>query len=153
MHPAGVRRCALGLRPLVEHVPLHFVEHFGHFRRAGVGRQFEAVLGTWEPDFLDPHANAATFAFNPDNGPDASNKTVAWRNSWKDDAVNALTEAAVKEPDEAKRTDMYKELQRKVLADGPYIGLVQRIRQTAMRSNVKGYTVGPATIFYRLVRK
>lgn len=117
------------------------------------GRQFEAVLGTWEPDFPDPHANAATFALNTDNGPDAGNKTVAWRNSWKDDAINALTQAAVKEPDEAKRTEMYKDLQRKVMADGPYVGLVQRIRQTAMRANVKDYTVGPATVYYRLVRK
>jgi peptide/nickel transport system substrate-binding protein len=117
------------------------------------GRQFEAVLGTWEPDFLDPHANAATFALNTDNGPDASSKTVAWRNSWKDDTVNAMTEAAVREPDEAKRAELYKELQRKVIADGPYVGLVQRIRLTAMRKNVKDYVVGPATIFYRLVRK
>lgn len=117
------------------------------------GRQFEAVLGTWEPDFLDPHANAATFALNADNGPDASSKTVAWRNSWKDDTVNAMTEAAVREPDEAKRADLYKELQRKVIADGPYVGLVQRIRLAALRKNVKDYVVGPATVFYRLVRK
>ena len=117
------------------------------------GRQFEAVLGTWEPDFLDPHANASTFAFNADNGPDAENKTVAWRNSWKDDAVNALTEAAVREPDEAKRIEMYKDLQRKVIAEGPYIGLVQRIRQVALRGNVKGFVVAPASVYYRLVRK
>ena len=117
------------------------------------GRQFEAALGTWEPDFLDPHANAATFALNTDNGPDASTKTVAWRNSWKDDTVNAMTGAAVKEADDAKRLELYKDLQRKVLTDGPYIGLVQRTAQTAMRANVKDYVVGPALIFYRLVRK
>ncbi|PSJ57135.1 ABC transporter substrate-binding protein [Mesorhizobium soli] len=116
-------------------------------------RQFEAALGTWEPDFLDPHANAATFAHNLDNGPSASTKTVAWRNSWKDDTINALTDAAVRESDETKRIEMYKDLQRKVMADGPYIGLVQRTSQVAMRSNVKDYVVGPAMIFYRLVRK
>ncbi|MGQ3213439.1 ABC transporter substrate-binding protein [Shinella sp.] len=116
-------------------------------------RQFEAALGTWEPDFLDPHANAATFAHNLDNGPNAATKTVAWRNSWKDDAINALTDAAVKEPDETKRIEMYKDLQRKVMANGPYVGLVQRTSQVAMRSNVKDYVVGPAMIFYRLVRK
>lgn len=117
------------------------------------GRQFEAALGTWEPDFLDPHANAATFALNTDNGPDASTKTVAWRNSWKDDAINAMTEAAVREPDDKKRVEMYKELQHKVITEGPYIGLVQRTSQVAMRANVKGYVVGPAMIFYRLVTK
>lgn len=116
-------------------------------------RQFEAVLGTWQPDFLDPHANAATFAFNPDNAAGANNKTVAWRNSWKDDAVNALTSAAVREPDEAKRIALYKDLQRKVMKDGPYIGLVQRTAQVAMRRNVQGYVVGPAIVLYRLVRK
>ncbi len=117
------------------------------------GRQFEAALGTWEPDFPDPHANASTFAYNADNGPDAKTKTVAWRNSWKDGAVNALTDAAVREPDEAKRIELYKELQRKVMAEGPYIGMVQRTAQIAMRSNVKGYVVGPAIVYYRLVRK
>ncbi|WP_448955792.1 ABC transporter substrate-binding protein [Labrys neptuniae] len=116
-------------------------------------RQFEAALGTWEPDFLDPHANAATFAHNLDNSPNASTKTVAWRNSWKDDAINALTDAAVRESDQTKRIAMYKDLQRKVMADGPYIGLVQRIAQVAARRNVQNYVVGPAMILYRLVRK
>ena len=57
------------------------------------------------------------------------------------------------EPDEAKRIELYKELQRKVMAEGPYIGMVQRTAQIAMRSNVKGYVVGPAIVYYRLVRK
>jgi peptide/nickel transport system substrate-binding protein len=117
------------------------------------GRQFEAALGTWEPDFPDPHANAATFARNLDNGPDAKVKSVAWRNSWKDDAINTLTDTAVREPDEAKRVEMYKDLQRKVMADGPYVGLVQRTAQVAARRNVQGYVVGPAIVYYRLVRK
>lgn len=116
-------------------------------------RQFEAVLGTWEPDFPDPHSNADTFARNPDNGPDAAVKTVAWRNSWKSDEITALADSAVREPDTAKRIEMYKDLQRRVMAEGPYIGLVQLTNRVAARSNVTGFVMAPMMTYYRLVSK
>lgn len=116
-------------------------------------RQFEAVLGTWEPDFPDPHANASTFASNTDNGPDAKVKTVAWRNSWVNEELTALTEAAVREVDTDKRIEMYKDLQRRVMAEGPYIGLVQARNRVAARANVKGFVMAPMVTYYRLVSK
>ncbi len=116
-------------------------------------RQFEAALGTWEPDFPDPHANTATFVRNIDNGPDSPAKTVAWRNSWKNDDLTALAEAAVTERDEATRIALYKDLQRRVMAEGPYIGMVQAIAQIAMRANVEGYVTGAGNTYFRLVTK
>ncbi len=116
-------------------------------------RQFEAALGTWEPDFPDPHANADTFVRNVNNGAESPAKTVAWRNSWKDDELNKLAAAAVREPDAAKRIAMYKDLQRQVMLNGPYIGMVQATSQTALRKNVKNFIVGPVMVYYRNVTK
>ena len=45
-------------------------------------RDLDVYLGAWGPDYPDPHTNAGTFAYNPDNS-DAAKATglLAWRNS------------------------------------------------------------------------
>src|SRR5438105_1456716 len=43
VHPGRVLGRALGLGPLIEHVPLHLVELLHHLGGAGVGGQFQAV--------------------------------------------------------------------------------------------------------------
>ncbi len=45
-------------------------------------RNHQMVLLYWSPDYMDPHANADTYARNPDNSDNAQSKPLAWRNSW-----------------------------------------------------------------------
>jgi peptide/nickel transport system substrate-binding protein len=118
-------------------------------------REHDIALIYWGPDYMDPHTNADGFAMNPDNSDDAKGKPLAWRNSWFDEAVNGMTKAAVRERDSAKREQMYKDLQKKVLEEGPYIIMFQNTIQLAQRANVKDFVMGPSTdvVYYNLATK
>ena len=104
-------------------------------------RKFQATLISWTPDYLDPHTNASTFAFNDDDSDNAPHP-LAWRCHYFDPAINARTTAAVKEVDPAKRKAMYEELQKIVTDDGPYILMFQPANEVASRANVHGYKPG-----------
>jgi peptide/nickel transport system substrate-binding protein len=118
-------------------------------------RQHQAVFLYWSPDYLDPHTNADTFARNPDNSDNASAKPLAWRNAWDIPEITAATDAAARERDPAKRTEMYLDLQRRLQADSPFIIMYQNVNQAAMRANVSGFVSGPTfdTVFYKGVTK
>lgn len=107
-------------------------------------RQHDIFLGQWGPDYQDPHTNADTFARNGDNSDEAASKPLAWRNAWDIPELTAETAAAMLEPDATKRAEMYVDLQKKVLADGPFIVMFQETEVVALRKNVKGFIVGPS---------
>jgi len=119
-------------------------------------REHQLLLMYWGPDYMDPHTNADGFAHNLDNSDEATKgKPLAWRNSWKDDNVNAMTEAAVRERDEAKRKQDYLDLQKKVMDDGPFAIMFQETKQVAERSNIKDFVIGPSSdvVYYNLTTK
>ena len=118
-------------------------------------REHEIALIYWGPDYMDPHTNADGFAMNPDNSDQAKGKPLAWRNSWFDESVNKMTADAVRERDTAKREQMYKDLQKKVMVEGPFIIMFQNTIQLAERANVKGFVMGPSTdvVYYNLTTK
>ena len=118
-------------------------------------RQHQMLLINWGPDYMDPHSNADSFARNPDNSDTAKAKPLAWRNSWDIPEITALTNAAVRERDTAKREQMYKDLQRKVMDDGPFIIMFQETKQLARRINVKNFVMGPSSdvTYYNLTTK
>ena len=118
-------------------------------------RQDQMVLVYWGPDYMDPHTNADSFARNPDNSDDAKSKPLAWRNAWDIPEITKMTDAAVRERDLAKREQMYKDLQAKVMDEGPFIVMFQEAKQLAERANVKNFVFGPTAdvVFYRLVTK
>jgi peptide/nickel transport system substrate-binding protein len=107
-------------------------------------RQHDLYIGQWGADYQDPNSNADTFAANDDNSDDAKAKPLAWRNAWDPGPLTAQTRAAVLEPDAEKRAKMYEDLQKEVLAKGPYIGLFQQIEVIALRKNVEGMIIGPS---------
>ena len=117
-------------------------------------RKHMAMLAAWTPDYLDPHTNASTFAFN-DNDSDDAPHPLAWRCHYFDPAVNARTTAAVKEIDPAKRKAMYEELQKIVTDEGPYILMFQPANAVASRANVKDYKPGIVEdlYFFRTITK
>jgi len=119
-------------------------------------RSHEGMLLYWGPDFMDPHSNAKAFAYNSDNGDDAYAATTTWRNGWAvPDDMNAMTNAALVEPDPQARLAQYVELQRRVQAESPIVIMFQASYQVAMASQVTGYVNGATSdfVYYRLVGK
>lgn len=119
-------------------------------------RTHEAMLLYWAPDFVDPHSNASSFAFNADNSDDKYVSTTTWRNAWMPPAeINAMTQTALTERDPAKREAMYLDLQRAMQAESPYVIMFQAQKQVAMADDVRGFVNGanPDLLYYRLVTK
>ena len=118
-------------------------------------RQHQALLVYWGPDYMDPHTNASSFAYNVDNSDAPKSKPLAWRNSWDIPEISKQTDAAVKERDTTKREQDYKDLQAKVMDEGAFAILFQETKQLAERANVKNFVFGPTAdvVFYRLVTK
>lgn len=114
-------------------------------------REHDVFLGTWGADYQDPHSNASTFAFNPDNSDNTKMKSLAWRNAWDPGDLNGKVEAAVKERDTATRAKMYEDIQRESLKRSPFIIIAQKQEVSAERKNVEGYKLAPSfdNNFYR----
>jgi len=118
-------------------------------------RQHQMLLVYWGPDYMDPHTNADSFARNPDNSDNPKSKPLAWRNSWDIPEITKMTDAAVRERDAAKREQMYKDLQKKVMEEGPFIIMFQDTKQVAERANVKNFVMGPSAdvVYFNLTTK
>jgi len=118
-------------------------------------RNHDIFLGEWGIDYQDPHSNADAFAANTDNGPEAMFRTLAWRNSWFDAELTALTGAAILEGDAKTRETMYQDIQRRMLATSPFVILFQGVDLVAERRAVSGIIWGPSfdSNFYRFAIK
>jgi len=118
-------------------------------------RKHQLFLNNWDPDYLDPHANAASFAYNIDNSDKAKSKTLAWRNSWLIPELSRETDEARQEKDPAKRKALYLDIQKQVQDDGPIIVLFQATHEIATRKEVNGFVIGAAygEVYYRLMTK
>ena len=106
-------------------------------------RTHDIYIGNWGPDYQDPHTNA-TFARNPDNSDEAAAKPLAWRNAWEIPEMTAKADGAVLERDSEKRAQTYRELQEEHLKTSPFVIMFQETEIAALRSNVKGYIIGPS---------
>lgn len=102
-------------------------------------RAHDIFIGPWGTDYWDPNSNADTFTNDPDNSDEGTNETLAWRNAWDVPELTGETRAALLERDSVKRAEIYRDLQRKLLASSPFVGLYQQIEVAAFRSNFHGY--------------
>ncbi|UJF17799.1 ABC transporter substrate-binding protein [Vibrio sp. SS-MA-C1-2] len=118
-------------------------------------RTHESILLYWAPDFIDPHSNAKSFAYNADNNDSAYVSTTTWRNGWQDTALNAKVEAALQESNRETRLAMYRDLQKEVMDNSPFSIMFQNQEQSALRNNVQGYEQGTNNhqIYYHNVSK
>jgi peptide/nickel transport system substrate-binding protein len=107
-------------------------------------RQHDIYIGQWGSDYFDPNSNAETFTFNPDNSDEGTNKTLAWRNAWDPKELSANTAAALLEKDTAKRAAIYEDLQKQVLATGPFVVIFQQTEIAGYSSKVQNYKLGPS---------
>ncbi|MGF6158538.1 peptide/nickel transport system substrate-binding protein [Ensifer sp. KUDG1] len=107
-------------------------------------RNHDMYIGQWGMDYFDPNSNAETFTSNPDNSDEGKNKTLAWRNAWDVPELTKKTKDALLERDSAKRAETYKELQKTVLGESPFVIIFQQTEVAGYRGNVKGLKLGPS---------
>lgn len=108
-------------------------------------RQHEAVMARWGSDYVDPHANAYTFAMNADNSDTARSRTLAWRLAWEIPEMTARTAAAAREADPARRLAAYAVLQREHQQASPFAVMFQEVEIAAVRPGVHGFHLGAAS--------
>lgn len=130
----------------VELIPADSAQTLTRYR----ARNHDIHIGTWGPDYRDPHTNADTFASNPDNSAGAPAKTLAWRNAWDIPALTEATRAALREPDADQRRARYEALQQTHRDTAPFIPMFQLVEAIGVRTAVKGLANDPAadTLFY-----
>ena len=107
-------------------------------------RTHDIYIGVWGPDYQDPNSNAQGFVSNPDNADTSKVKTLAWRNDWDIPDLTKQTDAALLEPDAAKRAVMYQDLQQKALDTSPFVIMFQQVEVFGIRKNVDGVIIGPS---------
>ena len=108
-------------------------------------RELDMYMGAWGPDYPDPHTNAGTFAFNPDNTDEAgATGLLAWRNAWDTGGLTAKVEAAVVEGDRDTRAQMYADIQAEFRDIAPFAILFQKIEQTGRNEAVQNLNLGGA---------
>ncbi|MCB5203677.1 ABC transporter substrate-binding protein [Neorhizobium sp. T786] len=107
-------------------------------------RTHDIYIGQWGSDYFDPNSNAETFTFNSDNSDEGTNKTLAWRNAWDPAELSKKTQAALLEQDSDKRAAIYQDLQKEVLANGPYVIVFQQTEVAGHSDKLKNYKLGPS---------
>lgn len=108
-------------------------------------RELDIYLGAWGPDYPDPHTNAGTFAYNPDNSDEAqATGLLAWRNAWDTAGLTEKSAAAVIEGDRSKREAMYHEIQATFRDTSPFAVMFQKIEPAGIAENVEGLNLGGA---------
>ncbi|WP_210456062.1 ABC transporter substrate-binding protein [Pantoea ananatis] len=112
---------------------------------------YEGTINAWGADYFDPNTNAASFAYNPEDG----SKTIAYRSDWYIPELNKQVLAATAESDPKKRVELYQAMQREVLKSSPYVIGLQAKNLIALRDNLKGYVQGinPDMVYYSQVTK
>jgi len=108
-------------------------------------RELDMYVGAWGPDYPDPHTNAGTFAYNPDNSDEAkATGLLAWRNAWDTGGLTEKVAAAVEEGDRDVRAQMYAEVQAQFRDTSPFAIMFQQIEQFGRADNVKNLNLGGA---------
>lgn len=108
-------------------------------------RELDMYLGAWGPDYPDPHTNAGTFAYNPDNSDEAqATGLLAYRNAWDPGPLTAKVEQAVEEGDVDTRRALYEEIQREFQQTSPFAIMFQKTEQAGMSESVKNLNLGGA---------
>ncbi len=107
-------------------------------------RTHDIYIGQWGSDYFDPNSNADTFTSNPDNSDAGTVKTLAWRNTWESPELDKEAKAALLERDNAKRAAMYQDIQKKYLANSPFVFIFQQTEVAGYRKGLTNFKLGPS---------
>ncbi len=107
-------------------------------------RTHDIYIGQWGSDYFDPNSNADTFTSNPDNSDAGTVKTLAWRNTFEAPELDKEAKAALLERDNDKRAAMYQDIQKKYLANSPFVFIFQQTEVAGYRKGVSNFKLGPS---------
>ncbi len=93
------------------------------------------TVADWTPDFLDPHGWAVPFA--------VKGESAAKRVYYDNPEAGKLAVEAAKALDPKKRAEMYRQAQKFLVEDAPFVGLIQPKILIAVRPTVTGYGFNP----------
>jgi len=93
------------------------------------------TLADWTPDFADPHGWAVPFA--------VKGASAAKRVHYDNPRAGALANEAGRLTDAAKRAQMYLDLQRILIGDAAFVGLIQPKVNLAISPKVSGVIYNP----------
>ncbi len=102
-------------------------------------RRHDMIVFIWSPDYSDPSSTLEFFSRNADNAATSSNKNAPWRAHWLTPQLTAEAATASNEVDNAKRTRIYTDIQRKLRDDSPFTFILQKVEPIAIRANVQNY--------------
>lgn len=118
------------------------------------GREYQTGMQAWQTSVPDAHGNASRLVFNPDNRAEAKlTQYPVWRTSWQDLDMNKQVQAALLEPDAAKRNALYAELQKEYMQKGPAAIMFQTYNVAGVRKDVKNWTWNGFRTYYEDVTK
>ena len=107
-------------------------------------RTHDMYIGQWGSDYFDPNSNAETFTANPDNSDEGKVKTLAWRNAWDvPETRRRRPRPPCSRRTPTKRAAMYKDLQKKVLANSPFVIIFQQTEVAGYRRQREGLQARP----------
>ncbi|MBZ9605325.1 ABC transporter substrate-binding protein [Phyllobacterium chamaecytisi] len=103
-------------------------------------RQFSMIVGRSGGQMPNVLGAIQAYTSNFDNGPKSTQTaSLAWRTSWDIPELTALTAKARAELNEAKRLDLYKQIQEKFLSSTPpLLAIAAATQPSAIRANVQG---------------
>jgi peptide/nickel transport system substrate-binding protein len=145
--PAGVKVEIVNM-PVSQSIPLYREQ------------KLQALQLSYSGGYADPHATTSKFAFNPAALPGADPAAkwpseLSWRLGYAPVELTAMTVAASKELDEAKRIEMYHEIQRRAWEEAPFAWQFQVTQALGLGANVHDYRYGArgADVSFAAVRK
>jgi peptide/nickel transport system substrate-binding protein len=121
--------------------PMNPDQRLDDFRNA----KLQFTISEWGPDYLDVHAYAFPFGGVPDQAPSKRIKYVNEENV-------ALLADGIKEQDQAKREEIYVQVETNMINDCGFVPLWQPVSQYAVRKGLTGVVIhpGPLTLLDRI---
>lgn len=118
------------------------------------GREYQSAMLAWQTGVPDAHGNASRLVFNPDNRLEAKQTQYpSWRSAYQDLELNKQIDAALLEPDAAKRDALYAKIQKEVMAKGPMAFMFQMNSVAGLRKDLKSWTWNGFRTYYEHATK
>jgi peptide/nickel transport system substrate-binding protein len=96
---------------------------------------FQIQTGYWTDDIIDPSEITSYFAYFP--------TTESQHSGYNDPTIQDLFQKSQKEPDKAKRAEMYKQIQQIYVAAAPIVFMYESPYPVALRKSVQGFVQIP----------
>ncbi len=103
------------------------------------------VIARWGADYGDPDAMAKPFAHCRTTGDEAKIKQLAWRNGYANPELTDMIEEAQFIQDTEKRKQLYIDIQKKWLEEGPFEIFYQFSGQVGLKDSIKDFMLSPLT--------